>query len=89
MLVAYQKPMGSMGRLQRSLCMTFILDAKISHVSTQAARFDLAQSPNPCQKFLKYVCKADWMAGRIKTLMMEESISETQVYLNHLKQLLA
>jgi len=66
-----------------------MLDAKISHVSTQAARFDLAQSPNPCQNLLKYVCEADWMSGHIITQMMEESISETLVYLNHLKQLLA
>jgi hypothetical protein len=81
--------MGSVGIVQRLLCLTLILDAKISHVSTQAARFDLAQSPSPCQKLLKHVCEADWTSGHIKTLMMEESISETLVYLNHLKQLSA
>jgi hypothetical protein len=81
--------MGSVGREQRLLCLKLIPDAKISHVSIKAARFDLAQSPNPCQKLLKYVCEADWTSGHIKTLMIVESISETLVYLNHLKQLSA
>jgi hypothetical protein len=49
----------------------------------------LAQRKAPFPvKVVGYVSEADWVSSHIKTLMMEKkSVSETLVYLNHLKQL--